>query len=148
MFDPNQFLDQNITDANDTKTIPVPTGEFIAVAEKVECRTWQSKKDPSKSGITLDITWNVDDQAVRDLLGRDKVTVRQGIMLDITDSGSLDMGRGRNVGLGRLREGLGMNVPGQPFAFNLIPGRMAKVLIEHRVEGENIYAEVRGVAKI
>ena len=106
MFDPNAFLDMQLTDANDTKSIPVPVGEFVAVAEKVECRAWQGKADPSKSGLTLDITWNIDDASVKEALGREKVTVRQGIMLDITDAGGLDMGKGRNIGLGKLREGL------------------------------------------
>lgn len=148
MFDPNQFLDLQITEANDTKVIPVPVGEFTAVADKTECRTWQSKKDPSKSGVTLEVTWAIDDQGVKELLGRDQVTVRQGIMLDLTDEGGLDMGKGRNVGLGRLREALGLNVPGQPFAFSMIPGRMAKIKVDHRIDGENVYAEVKGAAKL
>ena len=148
MFNPEQFLDMQVTDSNDTKSIPVPAGEYTAVAEEVKCRQWQSKQDPSKSGLTLDITWSVDDAAVKELLGRDKVTVRQGIMLDITDSGGLDMGKGRNIGLGRLREAIGLNTPGQPFSFSMIAGRVAKVNVSHRIDGENIYAEVKGVAKL
>lgn len=148
MFDPNQFLDIQFTEANDTKIIPVPVGEFTAVADKAECRTWQSKKDPSKSGVTLEVTWAIDDPGVKELLGRDTVTVRQGVMLDLTDEGGLDMGKGRNVGLGRLREALGLNVPGQPFAISMIPGRVAKVKVDHRIDGENVYAEVKGAAKL
>ena len=148
MFNPDQFLDMQVTEANDTKTIPVPVGEYVAVAEEVKCRQWQSKQDPSKSGLTLDITWSVDDAAVKELLGRDKVTVRQGIMLDLTDSGGLDMGKGRNVGLGRLREAVGLNTPGQPFSFSMLVGRVAKVSVSHRIDGENIYAEVKGVTKL
>ena len=53
MFNPEQFLDMQVTDSNDTKSIPVPVGEYIAVAEEVKCRQWQSKQDPSKSGLTL-----------------------------------------------------------------------------------------------
>jgi hypothetical protein len=148
MFSPEQFLDMQITESNDTKTIPVPVGEYTAVAEEVKCRPWQSKKDPSMSGLTLDIKWSIDDPAVKELLGRDKVTVNQGIMLDLTDSGGLDMGKGRNIGLGRLREALGLNAPGQPFSFMMISGRVAKVNVSHRIDGENIYAEVKGVAKL
>lgn len=148
MFDPEQFLNMQVTESNDTKTIPVPVGEYTAVAEEVKCRQWQSKQDPSKSGLTLDITWSIDDSTVKELLGRDKVTVRQGIMLDLTDSGGLDMGRGRNIGLGRLREALNLNTPGQPFSFSMVAGRIAKVSVSHRIDGENIYAEVKGVAKL
>lgn len=148
MFSPEQFLDMQVTESNDTRTIPVPVGEYTAVAEEVKCRQWQSKQDPSKSGLTLDITWSVDDAAVKELLGRDKVTVKQGIMLDLTDAGGLDMGKGRNVGLGRLREALGLNTPGQPFSFMMVSGRVAKISVSHRSDGENIYAEVKGVAKL
>ena len=148
MFSPEQFLDMQVTESNDTKTIPVPVGEYTAVAEEVKCRQWQSKKDPSMSGLTLDIKWSIDDPAVKELLGRDKVTVNQGIMLDLTDSGGLDMGKGRNIGLGRLREALGLNAPGQPFSFMMVSGRVAKVSVSHRIDGENIYAEVKGVAKL
>lgn len=148
MFNPEQFLDQQFTEANDTKVIPVPVGEYTAIAGEVKCRQWQSKADPSKSGLTLDITWEIDDPAVKELLGRDKVTVRQGIMLDLTDSGSMDMGKGRNVGLGRLREALNLNQPGQAFSFSMIPGRLAKVAVTHRIDGENIYAEVKSLARL
>lgn len=148
MFNPEQFLDQQFTEANDTKLVPVPVGEYTAIAGEVKCRQWQSKADPSKSGLTLDITWEIDDSAVKELLGRDKVTVRQGIMLDLTDSGSMDMGKGRNVGLGRLREALNLNQPGQAFSFSMIPGRLAKVAVTHRIDGENIYAEVKSLARL
>lgn len=148
MFNPEQFLDMQVTEANDTKVIPVPVGEYTALIEEVKCRQWQSKKDPSMSGLTLDITWSVDDQNVKELLGRDKVTVKQGIMLDITESGTMDMGKGRNVGLGRLREALNLNTPGQPFAFSMLPGRVAKVAVSHRVDGDQIFAEVKSVAKL
>lgn len=148
MFNPEQFLDRQFTEANDTKLVPVPVGEYTAIAGEVKCRQWQSKADPSKSGLTLDVTWEIDDSAVKELLGRDKVTVRQGIMLDLTDSGSMDMGKGRNVGLGRLREALNLNQPGQAFSFSMIPGRLAKVSVTHRIDGENIYAEVKSLARM
>lgn len=148
MFSPEQFLDMQVTEPNDTKTIPVPVGEYTAVAEEVKCRQWQSKKDPSMAGLALDIKWSIDDAAVKELLGRDKVTVNQGIMLELTDSGGLDMGKGRNIGLGRLREALGLNAPGQPFSFMMVSGRVAKISVSHRIDGENIYAEVKGVAKM
>ena len=148
MFNPDQFLDMQVTDSNDTKTIPVPVGEFTAVVEEVKCRQWQSKKDPSMSGLTIDLTWSVDDAGVKEMLGRDKVTVKQGLMLDLTETGQLDMGKGRNVGLGRLREALNLNVPGQTFSFSMLAGRVAKVKVEHRIDGENIFAEVKAVTKL
>lgn len=147
-FSPEQFLEMQVNESNDTKVIPVPVGEYIALVSEVKCRQWQSKADPSKSGLALDVIWEVDDQAVKELLGREKVTVKQGVMLDLTDGGGLDMGKGRNVGLGRLREACDLNIPGQPFSFQMLPGRAAKINVQHRVDGDTIFAEVKAVAKL
>jgi hypothetical protein len=148
MFSPEQFLDMSVDQANDTKVIPVPVGEYIAVCTEVKARPWSSKSDPSKSGIALDLQWSIDDANVKALLGRDDVKVKQGVMLDLTESGGLDMGKGRNVGLGRLREAVGLNTPGQPFSVTMVQGRMAKVLISHRAVDDQIFSEVKAVAKI
>lgn len=147
MFNPDTFLQATSTEANDTKKIPCPAGEYTAVAEKVEARQWQSK-DGLKSGIALDITWSIDDPAVKEVVGRDNVQVRQGLMLDLLDSGGLDMGKGKNIALGRVREATGLNVAGQPFAPSMIQGRAAKVTVSHRVDGEDIYDEIKKVAAL
>jgi hypothetical protein len=151
MFDPNTFLDMTTTDANSTVSIPVPVAEYIGIIDEVKARPWQSKDDPSKAGMALDVLWSVDDEGVKQLLERDKVVVKQGLMLDMTESGGLDMGKGKNVQLGRLREATGLNAPGQPFGFRMLEGRMAKIRVKHRPDPKNpevIYAEVDAVAKI
>ena len=152
MFSPEQFLDMQVTESNSTELIPIPIGDYLAIADKVEVKQWAKKDDPSVSGLKLQITWAIDDQAVKELLGRDKVTIRQDIMLDLTDGGTLDMGKGRNVGLGRLREAVDLNIPGQAFSFTMIPGRMAKVSVKQRLDDKvtppAIYSEVGGVAKV
>lgn len=153
MFDVDSFMNQTIDGANDTKMVVVPTScngkdIFLMVADKVELRPWQGKADPSKSGLALDIQWVIEDEDVKAHCGREKVTVKQGIMLDMADSGGLDMSKGKNIGLGKLREALGMNVPGQPFSFGMIQGRMAKGSIKHRPndqEPESPFAEIAKV---
>jgi hypothetical protein len=147
-FDPNTFLDMTTTDANSTQALPVPAGEYIAMVKEIKARPWTSRQDPSKSGMALDVTWSIDDAAVKEQLGRQEVTVKQGIMLDVTETGGLDMGKGKNVSLGRLREATNLNHPGQPFGFRMLEGRPAKVKVEHRIDGDNIYAEVKQVAKL
>lgn len=148
MFNPEEFLDQQILESNSTQAVPVPVNEYVAVVADVKTRQWTKKDDPSVTGIALDLIWELDDQAVKELLDRDKVTVKQGVMLDINEAGQLDMGKGKNVGLGRLREALNLNVPGQPFSFSMLNGRVAKVSVNHRIDGENIYAEVKAVARM
>jgi len=150
-FDPNQFLDMQVNESNSTVSIPVPAGEYTAFVEKVDARPWVSKQDPSKSGVALDLLWSIDDASVKEFLGRDKVTVKQGIMLDITPEGGLDMGKGKNVGLGRVREAVDLNRAGVPFAFSMLTGRAAKVVVSHRPDKDKpdmIYAEVQAVAKL
>lgn len=151
MFDPNTFLDMSVQEANSTVSTPVPAGEFIGLIEDVKARPWAKKDDPSVSGMALDIIWNVDDAGVKQLLERDKVSVKQGVMLDLTPEGGLDMGKGKNVTLGRLRDALGLNTPGQPFGFKMMIGRAARIKVTHRTDPKNpeaIFAEVAAVAKI
>ncbi len=144
VFDPTAFIDAAVTEAMDTKTVPVPVGEYQAIVESIKTRTWVSKDDPTKSGVALDVQWEVLDENVKALLGRDKVTVKQGVMLDTT-AGRLDLGKGKNISLGRLRSALGLNNPGEAFSLSMLTGRMGMVTVSHRVDGEDIYAEVRKV---
>lgn len=148
-FDPATFLDQTLTDANSTSTTPVPAGEYTAmISADPAFRSWTSRKDPSNSGIALDIIWEVQDSGVQAALGRDRVTVKQGIMLDLNDGGGIDTGKGKNISLGRLRDAVGLNVAGQPFNFRMLTGKLAKIAIAHRVDGDAVYADVKGVARL
>jgi hypothetical protein len=146
-FDPQSFLDASVTGSNDTKIIPVPVGEYMGVIDKVTPRQWQSK-DGTQSGVALDIFWIIEDENVKQFVGLDTVRCKQGLMLDLTAAGGLDMGAGKNIGLGRLREAIGLNDPSTPFSFQYLPGRSAKVTVKHRVDGEDTYAEVKAVGKL
>ena len=153
-FDPSTFLDVQVTGANDTKIIPIPVGEYLAVTSDVEIKTWQSQDDATKSGVKLVVMMEVDPEArtptgqtVKEVTGRDKNTVKTDIFLDTMPGGGLDMGKGKNVQLGRLREALGLNDPSQAFSFRQIPGRPIKVMLKHREYKGDMYAEVAGVAK-
>lgn len=145
-FDIDSFMQQTVVGANSTATIPVPVGEYLAISEDVKCIPW-AKKDGSASGLKLQITWSIEDEAVKALLERTKVTVRQDIMLDLTEQNGLDMGKGKNVGLGRLREALDINDQTIPFSFPMIVGRMGKLAIVHEPYNDSILAQVKGVAK-
>lgn len=143
-FDPNTFLNQSYDEALDTKVVPPPVGEYLALAEKVDIKPWAAR-DGSSSGLKLEILWDVQDENVKQLLGRDTVRVPQQQMLDLTDTGQLDFSKGKNVGLGRIREALGLNTPGEPFAFSMIQGRMAKVKVSHRPYNDDLFAEVKAI---
>jgi len=144
-FDPTTFLNQTVEGQLDTKTVPCPAGEYLALADKVDVKTWASK-DGSSSGLKLEIIWDIQDENVKKLLDRDTVKVKQDQMLDLTETGQLDMGKGKNIGLGRIREALDMNKPGEPFAFSMIAGRMAKVLVSHRAVNDDLFPEIKKIA--
>ena len=124
-FDPQSFLDASITESLDTKTIPCPVGEYMAAA-----------------AIS-----NRGEVSVKAFVGRDTVTVKQGIMLDTKDGG-LDTTKGKNIGLGRLREAVNMNQAGQAFSFAMLAGQAAKVSVSHRIAGEDTFAEVKTVGRL
>lgn len=149
-FDPNTFLNITTEEVNDTKSIPCPVGEYLGLAEKIDIKPW-AKKDGSDSGLKLEILWDIQDENVKALLDRDKVVVKQDQMLDVVEDGAggymLDMGKGKNIGLGRIREALDLNTPGQPFAFSMIQGRLATVLVSHRVSGEDVFGEIKKITK-
>lgn len=147
-FDPTAFMNAQHVGANDTQYKPCPTGEFPAVIDKVEPREWRSSKDPSKSGVALDVLWSIDSDPIRTELARDKVIVKQGIMLDLTPAGGLDTGTGKNINLGRLREALGLNDPSQPFSFGMLVGKVAKVKVEHEIYNNAPMAKVTAAVRM
>ena len=149
MFDPNAFLDQIIEEVGSTEIIPIPAGEYMATIDKKEITQWSKRDDPTISGLKLKVTWSLEDQAVRELLNREKVTVVQDIMLDMTDTGSLDMGKGRNVELNRLRAAIDLNVSG--FSFNKLDGRMARITVKHdpdKTDPQKFYTRVKSVGHV
>jgi hypothetical protein len=146
-FDPEAFLNQTTDGANSTAYVPCPEGEYPAIVTKVEARPWQGKKDPTKSGVSLTLTWEIDDNDVKRDLDRDSVTVRQDIMLDLLASGGIDTGKGKNVSLGRTRDAVGLNGDG-PFNFKMFEGKVAKVKVVHEIYNEAPQAKVSAVARL
>lgn len=145
-FDPAVFLNQQYDEKLDTKLVPCPAGETVGMIDKVDIVPWASR-DGTKSGIKARLLWDVQDESVKALLGRDKVVVPQDIMLDQTEDGGLDMGKGKNTRLGRLLEALDMN-NGEPWSFGSLTGRVAKINVSHRpsADGQDVYPEVDRVA--
>jgi hypothetical protein len=129
-----------------TQVETCPAGEYTAVIEDLELDQFQGKKDPSKLYTKLAVKWSIDDAAVKERLGRDKVTVSQQLFLDIGPNG-LDNGRGKNVSLGRLREAVGQNGPGA-WTPAMLKGTVARVKVEHEMVNNEPFAKVTGVTKL
>jgi hypothetical protein len=148
-FNKEQFEQSQITGANSTEYVPIPAGEFPAVVEK------QAIRVADKGGyVILDITWKIDDATVASETGIANPTIRQSIFLDVNDAGGLEFGKGKNVGLGRLREAVNQNTDGQPWSFQMLVGQVAKIRVDHRADtktepGKTIMrSDVGGVTKL
>ena len=148
-LNPEEFLNQASDEALDT-VIPVcDEGEWSALVKKVDFREVQIKKGEraGQTAYMLDIHWEIQDEGQAARLGFSP-KVRQSLWVDMTPEGGLDRGKGKNVRLGRVREALGQNVAGKPWAPSMLTGGVAVVLVEHSIEGENIYANINRVATI
>lgn len=130
-FDVNSFMNAQFEGENDTKLIPCPIGEYQATLKDVKLVEW-SKQDGSASGLKFQARAEITDPNVTKVTLRDPTNVRYEFMLDLTPEGGLDMGRGKNVRLGQLREAVGLNSKGQSFSFPMIEGRMVKVKVTQR----------------
>lgn len=140
-FNPETFLNTPVEAPLSTEYTPIPEGEYTAVIEKVEPRTVGQDSKP-----VLDIVWRLDAPDSEDAHEK---SVRQTIWLDVTAQGSLDYGKGKNVQLGRLRDAVGQNQPGQAWMPSMLVGNVARVSVKHRMGNEGqIFADVKGVAKL
>lgn len=141
-FNPDTFLNTETDSASATTYTPVPEGEFNASIKAIKPRVLTDGR------AVLDVTWAVDDETARQETGMAEPVVRQTIWLDTTESGGLDFGKGKNVGLGRLREAVGQNQAGKPWAPGMLLGQVATVKVSHSIDkrdGVTINADVKAV---
>lgn len=149
-FDAEAFMNSVTTDANSTFVPLIPDGEYNFVITKVEPKSGIISKGEKvgEPWAMLRVTIETEDAAALEgTEGMTKRTHTEGIMLDLTETGSLDMGKGRNVTLGRLREAAGLNRPGEPFAPGMFVGRSVRAHISRRVDpndSEKFYNTVKG----
>ena len=144
-FDPDQFMNSSTNEASDTQYLQVPEGEFAATIDSITPRTTQTGK------ALLSVRWKVQDEVAREATGMAEPSVQQTVWLDVTESGGLDMGRGKNVGLGKLREALGQNAPGKPWSPGMLIGGVAKIKVAHSIDKRDnvtINADVKAVVKL
>lgn len=145
IFDPNQILDAAITTELKKRPLVTP-GVYTATIGEPKIRSWQGKKDPTKSGWAIDIPLDVQltPQEVQ-RVGQPTVRLTDGGFLDITDGGGIDMAPGRNRVLRTYYDAVGINRPGA--TPRQLQGRQIKVQVGHDVyEGEPV-EEVKSIAK-
>lgn len=148
-FDPNSFLDATLEEPSERRS-PLPVGDYVATIEEVTARTWQGKKDPTKSGIAWDVQLAVEVPAdVQTLLGLTKstLTLKDSIMLDLTPNNTIDNAPGKNPRLRNYREALDMNKPGDVFSARKMIGRLITVKVAHDLYEGMPIEKISGVAR-
>lgn len=130
-FDPQVLLSATTEQASERRA-PLPVGEYTATIGEITARQWNSR-DGTKSGVALDIPLliEVPAEVQADLGLNSTLTFKDGIMLDLTETGGIDYSKGKNGRLRLYRDALDMNKAGEPFAPTLMQGRYIKVRISH-----------------
>jgi len=142
LFSPDDLLTMQTEGEMATSLPPIPEQEYPAMVVKLDPRSGVSGKTGEPYNI-LDVTWEIDDEEVREIVGIPNPTARQSIFLDVNDQG-LELGPGKNIQLGRLREAVGQNGPGV-WSMSDLEGASAVVRIEQRMFDGNTYSDVKGV---
>lgn len=140
-FDADTFMHTEVEGQLETKLTPPPEDEYNAYVEDVEATELGGSP-------ALAITYNVTDEAVKELLGMEKVTVRDNLFLDLDEQGRLEFGPNKNVKLGALREAVNQN-DGSRWAPSMLVGQgPVRIKVTHRFNkttGEGPYANVARV---
>lgn len=153
-FDPNAYLDAPLSQPLQRRP-PVPnTQDYISVIQEVVARQWQSKDKYDevtgqlKSGLVFDITHLIDlPEAIQSIVGIKQLTLKDGVMIDLTRDGAIDESIGKNNRLRQYREALGMNNPGEVFRPRQMVGRLIKVRLTYEEYQGNMMEKVGALSK-
>jgi hypothetical protein len=149
-FNPDLFLSQSTTQALETKRTTLPSDEYNAIIEKVEAGVTAKKGSPY-----LQVTFKVIGDKAEQLANQfniAKPSVRRMYILDIDESGMLASGTNQNVDLGRLRDAVGQNQAGEPWAPRMLEGAGPLLIsVTQRADEEKpdvMYNDIKSVAKL
>lgn len=138
-FNPDVFMNTEVSEANSTTVTPVPEGTFLASIKSIKPRVLTDGRP------TLNVGYIVDSDEAREVTGMAEPMVYQTIWLDVTEQGTLDFGKGKNVQLGRLRDAVQQNQSGKPWAPGMLVGAVLQVKVTHSIDkrdNETIQANV------
>lgn len=150
-FDPQSFLQEPVVGGFSTRVNPIPDGDYPAIVTKYDARQMQASDGSGRLFTTVDVTFEIDDQRAREATGMDKPTSRMTVFLDLTDDGKLDRSKGKNVQLGRLLEGLGLNDESKQFQWPDLVGKPCVVHVEgspSKKDPRDIFSNVTKVGKL
>lgn len=142
-FDPDTFLNQEVTGANEVKYTPVPIGEYTAFIDDLTMDSYEEQP-------ILVLHYAILSEELKAKLGLEKPTVQDRIFLDMNEDGSIAFGPNKNVRLGRVREAVDQNNPKKKWNFNMLRGAgPVAIMVDHKFNkaGEGPFANVTRIAK-
>ena len=155
-FDPNAFLDAQITEANE-KRPPLPTenpddanGLYTAVVGEIKTDSGTIGKGEriGQPWISMVIPLRVQVPSSVQAMGLPpELPLTDRVFLDLTPEGGLDNSKGKNRGQRNYREATDTNKAGEPFAWRMITGKVVKVKVNHELYEGNIQERVGQVVK-
>lgn len=135
LFDPTLAEDLLNADleANATRRDPAPQGEVNAQIVDQKIKTGKSgpkSQNPGSPWARLDLSLEITDPEYLSQIpdSPEKLKMTLGVMLDLTESGTIATGANKNIRLGRLREAAGCN--GKPLSALL--GNYLRIQISHK----------------
>lgn len=145
MFNPDQFLATAVQGVLDTQRKPLPAVEFNGFIKEIKKpEVVKTKKGDS---ILMEIPIQIDCAQYEQELGYSSSVRSYKCWLDINAVGNLDMGTGKNIDLGKIREAVGQNGPEEWTVTNLV-GAPIRVQIKHREHEGKIYDEISAVGPV
>ena len=147
-FEPEQFMHVTLTERSSTEFPVIPEGTYTCLLGEAKLSKNLSKKTGDEF-LSVDIECEIDDERVREAVGRDKVTSRLGFIVDLDEhNGSMVIaeGEGVNVRLGWLREAIGLNE--KEFNFGMVGGQVVMGQLKNKAgEGGQVFSNIVRVAK-
>jgi hypothetical protein len=157
-FDADAFMNNTVDAPMATSLQGVPEGEYTAMVGDFDSAAIRTVSVTNKTtGLSqdrqvLEVPFLIQDDALKAKLGREQITHRETFWLDFDAQGRLDTGPDRNVRLGQLRNVLGQNQPGTPWApsmmRNMGPVRIVIKTTSDKRDPDKKYTNITKYAKI
>lgn len=129
-FNPEQFLGTTTEETGPTAYTPVPIGEWLGTCTKIVARSGVSPKT-NETWHMLNVTWEFKDPKVLEVTKGEAAFANQSFFLDLKEGGILDFGVNKNVQLSRLRDAVGQQRTGRPWAPAHLVGTTAICMVAH-----------------
>lgn len=151
VFDPNLFLEAQITEANEkrpplpTENLDSPDGLYVATIGEVKTDSGTIGKGDraGQPWVSMVVPLKLQVGAAGQAAGCPaELTITDRVFLDLTPQGALDNSKGKNNAQRRYREATGLNKPGEPFSWRMLQGRPVKVKIVHETYEGNIQERI------